>query len=196
MMMFDMDNIKIFSDNRTTLKDASKDNHDGADIYMTESTLSVVNFDSVKSEYIKDMGLSETPKSSDALFSDERNNYYFIEFKNGRIDKAKIFEIRLKIFDSLLIFTDIIGKGIGFTRENMNYILVYNEDKNPLDENKGSDIQVSRSRDEIAKHFIEKKAKKKYIRFNLERFEKLYFKGVFTLTEGAFENEFVSKFSA
>jgi hypothetical protein len=97
----------------------------------------------------------------------------------------------------LLIFTDIAGVGVRKTRDYMNYILVYNEGKNPLPDEFDSTIQISPSREHIAKYFINDRSKKAFgfIRFNLERFKKLYFKNVFTLTESEFETEFVSKFS-
>jgi hypothetical protein len=112
---------------------------------------------------------------------------YFIEFKNGVIsrkngdaDPKKISEIKLKIFDSLLILTDIISKAVSFTRKNLNYVLVYNEEKNSLKC--------------IAKYFIGKSGHGKHlIRFGLERFETLYFKNVFTYTEKEFETEFIFK---
>jgi hypothetical protein len=192
--VFELDKFEIFLNNKAQLKDTSKYNHDGIDDYMTHSTLAVVNFDNVKKTYVKDLVVSEIPASNDALFMNNEGEYYFIEFKNGYIDKHKEYAIRLKIFDSLLLFTDIIGKGVGFTRKNMNYILVYNERKNLSDE-KEEGMQISPSREKISRYFIEHKAKKNYIRFNLERFEKLYFKCVYTYTQEIFETKFVSKYS-
>jgi hypothetical protein len=141
--MTDLDSIEIFCKYKTTLRETSKDNHDGYDIFMTESTLSVVNFDNVKNEYVKKLKSSETPASNDALYMDNNGEYYFIEFKNGYIDKEEIFKIRLKIFDSLLIFTDIIGRGVSFTRSHMSYIMVYNEGKKPLPDGLTNRMQVS-----------------------------------------------------
>jgi len=192
--MTSLNNIEIFTNNKATLKETSKSNHNGSATYMTESILNVVNFDAVKLEYVRDLSVFETPASNDALFFDNFDNCYFIEFKSGYIDRKKTFEIRLKIFDSLLIFTDIVGSGVSFTRNKMSYILVYNEGKNPLPEGMACGMQVSLSRESIAKYIIERRAKKKYIRFNLERFEGLYFKDVYTYTEDDFESEFVSKY--
>ena len=194
--MINVDEIQIFNNNKATLKETSKDNHDGVDTFMTTSTLDAVDFDAVKDEYIKEMNLVEAPKSNDALFIGRNGEFYFIEFKNGVMKDKKIYDIRLKIFDSLLIFSDIVGEGISFTRKSLSYILVYNEKKNSSNGETNSNTQISHSRELIAKYFIESKAKKKYIRFNLERFEKLYFKNVFTYTEEEFENRFISSFSA
>jgi hypothetical protein len=183
----------IFSNNKTTLKETSKDTHDGKVMFMTESTHSVVDFDAVKHEYIKGLRLSEVPASNDALCIGNNEEYYFIEFKNGLIDKEKKFKIRLKLFDSLLMFTDIVGSGVSFTRSKMSYILVYNKKKNPLLDG----MQDSPSRDYLG-HKITGKAKKtlKQLDLELDRFEGLYLKTVYTYTEEAFESEFVLKLSS
>ena len=49
-----------------------------------------------------------------------------IEFKNGAIDKD---EIRNKIIESLIIFNDLTQSKIEDTRQNMDFVLVYNSDK-------------------------------------------------------------------
>lgn len=48
-------------------------------------------------------------------------------------------------------------------------------------------MQESHSRLEIAKYFSEK-AKREFIRFDLERFKKLYFRDVHTYSEEEFES--------
>lgn len=53
----------------------------------------------------------------------------FIEFKNGIISQTVNYELRLKIYESLLILLDIINENISFSRKKISYILVYNEDK-------------------------------------------------------------------
>jgi len=192
--MADLDEVRIFSNNKSTLKKTTHSEQGDMAIYMTESNLEVIDFDAVKREYMRGIISSESPTSCDALFVDNRGKYYLIEFKSGYISKTKSYEIWLKILDSMLIALDILNKGISFSREAMSFILVYNEGKNPQDAF-GDGMQVSDSRTAIAEHFIERKAKKKYIRFNLERFEKLYFKDVYTYSEEAFESEFVVKHS-
>lgn len=190
--MINIDDFEIFKNNLSTLKETSIDNHDGVDSYMTESVLEVINFDKVKDEYIKGMRLHEVPKSNDVLYIGQDGELTFIEFKNGQMIKDKIFNVRLKIFDSLLIFTDIIGQGVNFTRTNMKYILVYNEEKNSPEITKTT-VRSSSSRDEIAKKLIEQKGKGKFIRFNLERFKNLYFNDISTYTKHEFEKNFVDK---
>lgn len=184
--MKNFQNIQIFQNSRSTLKETSKD--DTTSSYMTDSALEVVNFDSVKDEYVKKLALYETPASADAFHVDG-GNLYLVEFKNGYMDALKIFEVRKKIFDSLLILLDIIKEQILFSRQTLVFILVYNENKNP-DKNDG--FQVSPSRAYIANVFSQK-GTEKFIRFNLQRFERLYFKEVWTVTEQEFEVQFVSQ---
>ena len=107
----------------------------------------------------------------------------------------KIYNIYNKIYDSLLIFNDITNSTISFCRKNVRFILVYNEEKNnQVIDKENSSIQATPSKNKIAKSFSNK-AKKKFIMFGLEKFEKLYFKEVFTYTEKEFENEFLEKIS-
>jgi len=192
--MIDIEGINILSNNKSTLRATSKD--DSNEVFLTESTLEVVNFDKVKKEYIRNFEIAEEPASVDALYSDGNGELYFIEFKNGYISKEKSYEIWLKIFDSLLIFSDIVGEDVSFTRVNMNFILVYNEGKNSLPNEMTEGMQVSPSRERIASFFIEKRARRKFIRFNLERFDELYFKGVYTYTQEVFESNFVHRLSS
>lgn len=86
-----------------------------------------------------------------------------------------------------MIFNDIVDKNISFCRENVNFILVYNESKNPLESGKEDS-----SKARIGKYFASK-ANRKYVRFDLERFQKIYFQEVYTYTEKEFERKFLSK---
>lgn len=182
------DNLDIFRRSVMTFKETSKDTDSGEAKYMTQSEIEVVNFDEVKNRYIKDMKLSITPCSNDALYISATGEYYFIEFKNGVMKKEKIYNVYNKIYDSLLIFNDIINQNISFCRENVNFILVYNESKNP---NENEEILIN-PKVAIGKHFSSK-AKTKFVRFDLNRFKKIYFKEVYTYTEKEFEEEFLAK---
>jgi len=193
--MIDVKTIPILNSSICSLKETSKDDHDGVDRYMTNSVLDVVNFDTVKKQYIEALStqglkISESPASNDAFYANN-GEMYFIEFKAGTMSKRKTYEVRRKIFDSLLILTDIINVGVSCTRQNLSYILVYNEKKNPLTQAERDELQVSPSRTKIAKYFVGTKGQGNFIRFDLQRFEKLYFKNVFTVTQQEFEDDFV-----
>lgn len=188
--MFKINSYEIFKNSFTTLKRTSRDDGSGEWIYMTESDLQVVNYDKVMGKYGANVGIS-SPCSNDALcINNENKRLTFIEFKNG---KVKSYELDQKIYDSLLVFTDIINEGISFTRKEMDYILVYNEDKNPPDNADDRDknhINDSESRCDIAR-ILSEKGGKEFIRFGLNKFKGYCFKDVHTYTENEFEEKFV-----
>jgi hypothetical protein len=79
--------LRDFSD---TLEKTSEDiNKQSADKFMTSCRKIVVNVDKLKDGFIKNMSLTETPKSCDALYLTSQNELFMIEFKNGVIDEKK-----------------------------------------------------------------------------------------------------------
>lgn len=88
--MIDINKHKLLRDNVSTLKETSIDTHDNNNIkYMTASEREAINFDNVKKEYIKNLALTDEPKSNDALFINKNDDLVFVEFKNGYMDTAK-----------------------------------------------------------------------------------------------------------
>lgn len=157
---------------------------------MTNSEKEAVNFDNVKNDYIKDLSLSNAPSSNDALFLSRDNKLIFVEFKNGFMDGEKKFSIRKKIYDSIIILTDILNTGISALRNKMEYILVYNEsvnadEKEVLEKTRYS-VQHSQAYDFIAKG-VSKMANKEYVCFGVNMFENYCFSKVHTYTEAEFE---------
>ncbi|MDR0338039.1 MAG: hypothetical protein LBI18_13215 [Planctomycetaceae bacterium] len=98
-----------------------------------------------------------------------------IEFKNGKINKH---EIRGKIFESLLLLTEELEVTINYTRNNLTFILVYNDSAQGR-----HDIDSSLSR----------KAKLTDVLFGLDCFERIYFKKVLTINKDEFETTFIVK---
>lgn len=181
-----------------TLHETSLDAGSSVTEYMTDSQIEVVDFDKVKKEYAGNLHLSIQPTSNDALYISTGSNDTFIEFKNGSLwQEKKREEVRSKIYNSVLMLTDIIGENISYTRKHLNYILVYNETKNSDDENINvkTEVQDSQAREEISKSVF-KLAKERKIRFGLERFKGYCFKEVATYTKEEFEQEFVAKISS
>lgn len=180
-----------------TLKRASKDENEDRVEYMTESQVGVINFDKVKEAYAKEKGLKNHPKSNDALYVQQGDIDTFIEFKNGYMEKGKGPELKEKIYDSLLILMDIIDENISYTREHLNYILVYNGVKNSDNENINpkTTMQDSPAREEISKSVF-RLAQERKILFGLERFKGYCLKEVATYTKTEFEQEFVAKLSS
>ena len=158
---------------------------------MTESELTAVCFDDVKDEYVELLGMSEIPKSNDALFDEGNGTLVFVEFKSGHIDSQKQFAIRKKIYDSTLIFTDITSTGISYMREQMKYILVYNDAANKNADGRKlpcqrESVQTSEAYDKIAKIFSNYGGLE-YIGFGLGIFQNYCFKEVHTYTQTEFE---------
>ena len=181
----------IFSGHIESLKETSLDDRDGKNaLYMTEDEREVINFDEVKKEYISRLGLSKTPSSSDALLENSEGHPVFIEFKNGKVNKQKEYEIQKKIYDSVLIFSDITGCRISDHREKAEFILVYNEKANAQNkeivENKASYVQDSGAFNDFAKT-MGRLAKEEQVFFGLRQFERYCFKEVHTYTENEFK---------
>ncbi len=189
--MIDISSCAIFDRHQSTLKETSKDKHGtGVASYLTESTQVVVSFDDVKTEYVKDLALSESPRSCDALFVKPSGELVVIEFKAGYIDRGKQFEIRQKIYDSALILGDIAEIGISQMRQDVEFILVYRESANVGNQDEEflkKQAQASPGFNAFAKG-VSKLAKQEYICFGLRRFENYCFKKVHTYNEDEFEN--------
>lgn len=188
------DEIEIFRDNVSTLKKTSLDDENKGKKYMTDAEVSVVHFDKMKKAYVRSLKLKPKflPCSSDALYIGSGGRICFIEFKNGKMNDKQKYNVYQKIYESLLIFCDITGESISFCRDHVEFILVYNKAKNDEieEEKEEGGLQESESRVKIGKYF-RRKGEKHFIRFGLERFERLYFQRVLTYTEEEFEGEFV-----
>ena len=184
--MININNYKFFKNNLSTLKEISKDDSETIVEYMTKSILPVVNFDGVKTEYLKSFHLSdELAKSCDGLLC-LNDKDIFIEFKNGKSINAS--EIKIKIKESLLILTAIITPDEIFEIKNKGtFILVYNKDKNPItkQEIKQKGIQESPSRDFLIRYSLNIGGKE-FIRYGLEKFDK-FFNEVHTYCQEDFE---------
>ena len=181
IVMIKIEDYEIFKNNLSTLKETSKSSPDGDSgniKYMTNSTHPAVNFDVVKRNYVNKLNLSEeTASSFDSLvlFSNftEKDQCVFIEFKDGKMKNEKR-KLKDKIRDGLLVFCDIVKTNISETRKNIDFILVYNEEKNPIASNQ-TDQVIGNSRNLIQNKIL-KKAKEELIRFDLERFKTLIVK--------------------
>ena len=191
--MIKIEDYAIFKEQITVLKELSKDNSvKELPCYMTEIKAAAVDFDKVKTKYVNELGLSEEAATSVDALINIMEHLTMIEFKNGNM-KGEKRKVKDKIRDSLMIFCDITGKNISETRQSMDFILVYNLEKNPLPNQltKGI-VQESKSRTAIGKHFLQKGGQE-YILFDLERFKKLYFREVHTYSQKEFEQYITGK---
>lgn len=148
---------------------------------MTESAIKVVNFDKIPNEYARGKGWGGVPKSNDALYIDVQGKWFFIEFKNGTIQKDEVYR---KLYDSLIILTEWgIIPNFDFVRENINYILVYNGEKY-------GKIQKSEALEQSYGYFMNLAQQEERL-FELDKFESYLFNEVHTYTQSLFENSFV-----
>ena len=103
--------------------------------------------------------------------------------------------IKDKIRDSLLLFCDLTKQTISDTRKNLDFIVVYNEEKNPLpNQFKKQAVSDAPSRIAIGKYFLGK-GNEELIRFDLERYKHLYFREVHTYTKAEFDKYIEEKFA-
>lgn len=181
---------------KETLSETSKDTTNNES--MTDSQLNVINFDKYKDFHIDNLNLPNIYdfnnniqirgiKSNDVLFIN-KDEIYFIEFKNGAIDNKANNNIHTKLYDSLLIILDALEQSVSFARNNIKYILVYNEDK----KHRSSSFN-SAALNAISSRLAEL-SKKEVIHFNLHKFKDVYLKEVHTYTKSEFERKFVDKY--
>lgn len=148
---------------------------------MCESNIKVVDFDKIPNEYARGKGWRGVPKSNDALYIDVQDKWYFIEFKNGTIQKDEIYR---KLYDSLIMLIEWgIIPDFDFIRKNANYILVYNEGKY-------GKIQQSPARKQNYDYFMNLAQQEERL-FDIDKFEKYLFNETHTYTQSLFEKEFV-----
>lgn len=148
---------------------------------MCESNLKVVNFDKIPNEYARGRGWSGVPKSNDALYIDVEGKWFFIEFKNGTVKKDEVYR---KLYDSLIMLIEWgVIPDLTFVRENINYILVYNEGKYEK-------VQQAPARDQTY-GYIMSLAKQEERLFDIDKFEQYLFHETHTYTQSEFEDNFV-----
>lgn len=116
----------------------------------------------------------------DALFTGS-DEIYFIEFKDGAVSNIKPSDIHEKILNSLLIVNDVFGLSLEYARLKANYIVVCNiKDAEPITKEHRNMIP-------------NKKHIPPIIKFNLKKFQGVYFKGIYTVNKHKFKKEFLDK---
>lgn len=183
-------NSNIFKDCISTIKEISIDTSNNESMSCSETE--IINFDTVKTKYANELGLSEeVSKSVDGLMFLDGDKQVFIEFKNGTFTPKEIID---KIKDSLLIYCDIIEKNISHTRKTLDFMLVYNMEKKPFSKEEEKKIQENNyiqdipSRTAIANYYTQKGGEE-FIRFGLEKYKGLYFKDVHTYDKKEFDKK-------
>lgn len=164
-----------------TLKKASCD--DSKKEYMCNSKITVIDFDKIPKLYAKQKGIPSLPTSNDALYIDMDGNWYFIEFKNGSIDKSNIYR---KLYDSLIMLLELgVITDLEFVRKQGHYILVYNSENDkviPNSDGRNAHYSYIQSRSGVEKRL-----------FDVDKFEKYLFQSTHTYTKTEFIDKFVNR---
>lgn len=162
---------EYFKNNIDTLKGTSLDS--SHNVYMSNSSIKVINFDNVKKQYSSDNHFPCEVHSVDAIAKTE-DRLLFIEFKNGSKFESNL---RLKALESMFIFYDIVKETLDFSKNNVELVLVYNETKAPTNL--------------LFKQHEFKKSGKKYIGFDIDNYYQLLYKDANSFSETEF-NEYVN----
>lgn len=161
------------------LRKASTDKSNG--IAMSGSALKVVDFDKIPKEYAGERGLKNLPKSNDALYIDIYGDWYFVEFKNGSVNKDDIYR---KLYDSLIMLMEWkVIPDFNFIRKKIHYTLVYNGEKY-------GKVQASPAREQNFAYFM-RLAEQEEKLFDIDKFEGYLLKEAHTYTKELFESKFV-----
>lgn len=93
---------EVLARHTCTLKAASYD--DSRNVSMCESRMKVINFDKIPKAYLRGKGWRHVPNSNDALYISPDKKWFFIEFKNGSIDRSDVYR---KIYDSIIMLIEL-----------------------------------------------------------------------------------------
>jgi hypothetical protein len=180
--MLEFDYEKMLTEFGDTLEKLSEDTSKKTQeesVYLTASKERVVDFDRFTHSIIEELNPHNRPKSCDALLKLNRNEYYFIEFKNGRIKEIEAYEIREKFLVSMMLFLEQINQTICYSRANCYFILVCNTNI------------ANRGKKQEGKENIRNSLIKL---INLRKYEDIFIKRAFVYTVGEFDEKFIRKY--
>ena len=182
---------------KSTLKATSKDKEHNE--YMVNITDMVVSFDNYMDKYVDGINSIHgcKPKSCDALLEKDDARRILIEFKNGKLDSKVKDEVRHKMTASCLCLLDTLDEKVDYAREKFDFILVYNEQKNPCDLDEGKlepgEVQASNSLASLQSG-IASAAHQPVTMPEFEFYEGLWFRKVRTFPAEMFEREYNKNF--
>ena len=184
-----------------TLKETSVDTdhrgEEGQNVYMTNSSKKVIDFDDFLEAYFKNENVkARKPESVDAYCLLD-GNPCLIEFKNGKVEK----EVHGKIGHSvavILINENLIPSEF---RDKAIFILVYNRQKSFKKEPKGDfgESQYLKAKEslmtpslDIIREHMGKKQGKPIISFKMDTYVGKYFSTVMTMDKSIF-NKYIEE---
>ena len=171
------------------------DSFQNASDSMIDYQDSVIDFDKVKINYCERYGSSnEASQSADVLILNKQDKIVFIEFKTDKINnRNKKSRLKSKLRDSILIFNDINKLDLDFSRNNVEYILVYNQDENRSSVSEQKSQQIRQNEAETTdslrdiQQFVANKAGEEFVYFGLEVLKKVFISDVHTYTKTEFD---------
>lgn len=182
----------------TSLHDASfnDNNRNQSFLYNGKKDLSVISMDCISKEgYRKLRGVEDVDKclnTTDAFIINEKNEWYFIEFKDSTIGKSSKSITAKGMANFLLLLSILYEIGIdkcsglidlsnpmSFARNHFIYIVVCNSDKDEYT------YEQVRNLDRVGEV---------YTPHCLYKFKEYLFKDAYVYTEDYFEQRFVKRF--
>lgn len=181
-------NIEIESN----IKETSYDKDNGEYLCDFAEDFKVIDMDKIAQDaYGIIYNSGKTKSTVDAFFISNDKQWYFIEFKNTSIDNRKTKDrLQRKAYENLHMLFDIMyevseisevfdykNNPIEFVRNNINYIVVCNSDKNIREANKVRQYELGAE---------------KYIPGCLQDLNSSVFKNAYLLTEDMFKRKIQS----
>lgn len=185
---------------KSSLHETSFSDAESVYLYESKKDIEVINMDSIAQGPYRKIRFPESEKKEDSVSTNDAfiicsdDKWYFIEFKNQKLNKTKD-SVSKKAYGNWHMLLDIIyemekEKRIGafrydnpieFARENVILILVVSEEKNPT--------EAKRIQDSIT-------AGVRYVPVFMEKLQKYIYHDVFLYTPATLERYFVKKFYA
>jgi hypothetical protein len=181
MPNFDYNTIlKEFGDTLENLSTDTSREHEKGKKYLTSSKHKAIGFDNYVHSIAEPLVPHNRPKSCDVLIK-INNDYYFIEFKNGRIkEEPDGYEIREKVLESLLLFLGEIDQTISYSRKNCCFILVYNANATGNSKKPKGLIKIENKIDLLT---------------HIKKYEIIYMKRTYIFSNAEFDKYFIKKHS-
>ncbi|MEI0495266.1 hypothetical protein R4K89_12790 [Brachyspira intermedia] len=173
-------------------------------LYMTECQSKIINIDELVKQYNKQYKFISKPSSVDSIykFIKIKNELYLIEFKSGSFKQKedknnlennddnfniKKHEIYKKGYDTFITLMDLgIINNLDYCKNNVIYILVYNENKKEEHENQNN---IFNDMKELSKSDYKNKSFQ-----NMGGLERFLFKESYACTKDDFNNFIVKEF--
>ncbi len=155
---------------------------------MCASQMRVVHLDKLPRRLNRRLHMPCDPKSADALYIGTDGTWYLIEFKSGQVSRD---DVQGKLYDSLIVLLELaLIPDFRFSREHVEFILVYNGEEVPAD----PALPPSRGRDRLFGAVERNAGRPPRPRFGLGRFRGYLVRDVHTYDEAQFQSAFVRPF--